>query len=358
MNASRETPLVRLALPSKGALEEPTLSFLDRCGMRVSKTNPRQYLAKMPAFPEIEVLFQRPADVFTKVRDGDAILGVTGYDIVAEGQADGDEVVVLCEALGFGGCDLVLAVPEGWLDLACVADLGDLALARREQGRPLRIATKYPNLVREFLYGQGIHHFTLVEAQGAMEASPAIGYADLIADLTATGTTLRENRLKQLNDGTILHSEACLIGHRARLQNDARALETTRLMLELMEAHRRGRRYHAVLANVACTEPATIAARISRYPVIFGLRGPAILPIYDANGDVSALTVSVVVREDEMRAVVQQFRQLGSREIIVSPVSYIFDAASRSFDDALSRLGRAGKANAVADPTREEEALP
>jgi len=337
---SRENPPIRLALPSKGMLEEPTLDFLEHCGMRVLKTNPRQYLAKMPAFPEIEVLFQRPADVFAKVRDGDAILGITGYDVVAEGQSDGDGVVVLNEKLGYGGCDLVLAVPEGWLDIACVADLADLALARRDQGRPLRIATKYPNLVRDFFYDQGIHHFTLVEAQGAMEASPAIGYADLIADLTATGTTLRENRLKQLEGGNILHSEACLIGRRVALQNDARALETTRLMLELIEAHARARRYHAVLANIACNEPARIAARIGNYPAIAGLRGPAILPIYDANGDIGALTVSVVVREDEMRAVVQQFRELGSREIIVSPVNYIFDVTSRTFDDVLAKLGR------------------
>jgi len=340
MSLSRADATIRLALPSKGQLEEPTMSFLDRCGMRVAKTNPRQYLAKMPAFPEVEVLFQRPADIFAKVRDGDASLGITGYDIVAEGQADGDDVVILSEMMGYGGCDLVLAVPEGWLDVSCVADLSELALAQRDAGRQLRIATKYPNLVRDFLYEHGINHFALVESQGAMEAAPAVGYSDLIADLTATGTTLRENRLKQLDDGTILHSEACMIGHRATLQRDARVLETTRLMLELMEAHRRGRRYRAVLANVACTEPAQVAARIGHFPAISGLRGPAILPIYDRNGDCSALTVSVVVREEEMRAVVQQFRQLGSMEIIVSPVDYIFDVTSRAFDDVLAKLGK------------------
>jgi ATP phosphoribosyltransferase len=330
---------VRLALPSKGELESGTFEFLNRCGMRVSKTNPRQYLAKMPAFPEIEVLFQRPTDIFTKVRDGDVSLGITGFDVVAEGRSDRDEVIVLYESLGYGGCDLVLAVPEGWLDVNMVSDLADLALSRRDQGRQLRIATKYPSLVRDFLYEKGINYFTLVESQGAMEAAPTIGYADLIADLTATGTTLRENRLKQLDDGTILHSEACLIGHRDTLLRDAGVRTVAHLLLELIEAHQRGRRYHAVLANVACSEPAQVAARIARHPAIAGLRGPSIAPICDANGDCIAVTVSVVAREDQMREVVRQFRDIGSLDIIVSPVNYIFTESCQAFDEVLDRLG-------------------
>ncbi|MGQ9667396.1 MAG: ATP phosphoribosyltransferase, partial [Anaerolineae bacterium] len=321
---------VRLALPSKGQLEEPALAFLERCGMRVSKTNPRQYLARMPAFPQVEVLFQRPADIFAKVRDGDVGLGITGFDVVAEGRSDGDEVLVLYENLGYGGCDLVLAVPEGWLDINCLADLADLALEWWEQGRPLRIATKYPNLVREFLYRKDVHHFTLVEASGAIEAAPAIGYADLIADITATGTTLRENRLKQLDDGTILHSEACFIGNRSTLAQGGPALSVAERMLELIEAHQRGRRYRSVLANIPCNDPAALARQMLRRPAIAGLRGPSFLPIYDANGDCMAVTVSIVVQEEHLHQAIQEFREIGSTDVIVSPVEYIFGAASEA----------------------------
>ncbi|MGQ9517193.1 MAG: ATP phosphoribosyltransferase [Anaerolineae bacterium] len=328
---------VRLALPSKGQLEEPTLAFLERCGMRVSKTNPRQYLARMPAFPQVEVLFQRPADIFAKVRDGDVGLGITGFDVVAEGRSDGDEVLVLYENLGYGGCDLVLAVPEGWLDINCLADLADLALEWWEQGRPLRIATKYPNLVREFLYRKDVHHFTLVEASGAIEAAPAIGYADLIADITATGTTLRENRLKQLDDGTILHSEACFIGNRSTLAQGGPALSVAERMLELIEAHQRGRRYRSVLANIPCNDPAALARQMLRRPAIAGLRGPSFLPIYDANGDCMAVTVSIVVQEEHLHQAIQEFREIGSTDVIVSPVEYIFGAAS----EAVRRLHKA-----------------
>jgi len=340
MSGTQKESKIRLALPSKGQLEESTLNFLSRCGMRVSKTNPRQYLAKISAFPEVEVLFQRPTDIFTKVRDGDVSLGVTGYDIVAEGHSEGDDIVVLYESLGYGGCDLVLAVPEGWLDVNCTADLADLALSTWEDGRRLRIATKYSNLVRDFLYQKGITQFTLVGAHGAMEAAPRIGYADLIADITATGTTLRENRLKQLDDGTILHSEACLVGNRGNLTSDELVLGVAHQMLELMEAHERGRQYHAVLANIACSEPAQLTMDIARCPAIAGLRGPAIAPIYDTNGDCIALTVSVVVREDQMRDAIQQFRRIGGTEIIVSPVNYMFRETSVAYDDLLKKLGR------------------
>lgn len=342
MNALERKTSVRLALPSKGQLEAPTFAFLERCGLPVSKTNPRQYVARMPAFPEVEVLFQRPADIFAKVRDGDVALGITGYDVVAEGQSDGDDVLLLLERLGYGGCDLVLAVPEGWLDVNTMGDLADLALEWWDAGRPLRVATKYPNLVRAFLYRKDVHHFTLVEAAGAIEAAPAIGYAHLIADITATGTTLRENRLKQLDDGTILHSEACLIANRALLQQEAGAVHVAEGMLEVIEAHQRGRGFRLVLANIDSKDPAALTRRIHARPAVRGLRGPSIIPIYDANGDLVALTVNVVVPEHNLAEVVREFRALGSTDVIVSPVDYIFGGVAEAVERLRRALGKAG----------------
>jgi len=340
MTATGDESMLRVALPSKGQLEKSTMDFLARCGMRVSKTNPRQYMARMPVFPSVEILFQRPTDIFAKVRDGDVSIGVTGYDIVAEGRTDGDDIVVLYQSLGYGGCDLVLAVPDGWLDVNCTADLADLALSMREEGRRLRIATKYANLVRDFLYRKGITQFSLVEAQGAMEAAPRIGYADMIADITATGTTLRENRLKQLDDGTILHSESCLIGNRADLTRRDDVLHLAGQMLELIEAYKRGQKYQSVRANINCAEPAQLTVEIAQHPIISGLRGPAIAPIYDANGDCAALTVTVIVREDQMRDALEKFRQIGSTDIIVSPVTYIFRETSNAYEALLETLGK------------------
>ncbi|NEP40958.1 MAG: ATP phosphoribosyltransferase, partial [Okeania sp. SIO2H7] len=241
---------LRIALPSKGALETGTRNLLSACGLKVSRPSDRQYFGSIPALPQTKVLFQRAADIFTKVEEGSADLGVTGYDIVAEKGEGHDDVVVILDELGYGKCDLVLAVPENWVDVSSIEDLADLSLSFREKGNNLRIATKYHNMTRNWLYDRAIVNFSLVSVQGAMEAAPSMGYADLIADITSTGTTLRENRLKRINGGTILKSQACFIANKRLLLEDESKLETTKLMLELMEAHFESKRYVSITANV------------------------------------------------------------------------------------------------------------
>ena len=181
---------IRLALPSKGRMEEETLDFLAGCGLRVTKTNPRQYVASLPTLPDVLVLFQRARDIPVSVAAGDVDLGITGYDALAEtvGPAP-DGVIVIHDALGYGECALVLAVPEDWEDVQSVSDL-----ARRAAERPLRVATKYETSVTRFLADSGVENVRVVVADGALESAPTVGYADFIADITSTGTTLRENR--------------------------------------------------------------------------------------------------------------------------------------------------------------------
>ena len=115
-----------------------------------------------------------------------------------------DGLIVLMDDLAYSKAQIVVAVPESWLDITAMADLADLAVEFKAAGRELRIATDYPNLARSFLYDHGVNYFTLTGAHGALEAAPAMGYADLVVEITETGTTLRENRLKLLDDGTIL----------------------------------------------------------------------------------------------------------------------------------------------------------
>ena len=226
---------VMFALPSKGAIAEPTLNFLQDCGLRVDKPNPRQYIGTIPAIPSVDVLFQRVIDVLYKVADGTAKLGVTGLDVVAEyGQ---DDVIVIHDNLNYGHCKLVVAVPEAWIDVENMIDLAEVALDFRETKlRNLRVATTYPNKTREFLHKNGIHHFSIVAAEGAIEAAPTIGYADIVVDLVQTGTTLRENHLKPLPDGVIINSQACLIGSRQTLQEHPEAMNAARILLEHIDA--------------------------------------------------------------------------------------------------------------------------
>ena len=188
-----------------------------------------------------------------KVEEGSAELGITGLDRLLEYRNDESRVAPVIEDLRYGRCEFVLAVPNSWLDVVSVADLADLALEFHQEGKQLRIATKYPRLLRQYLFQRGINYFTLVPTSGSLEAAPVAGYADLIADLTATGTTLRENGLKTLEEGTILTSQACLIGNPEELAMSGPGLNLARSLADMMESHLRAQPYYRLTANVQGT---------------------------------------------------------------------------------------------------------
>ena len=139
---------MRIALPSDGELYDSTMGFMQACGMPVSRPNSRRYTGTVPAIPGVEVLFQRTSDVAQKVEEGSAEMGVTGLDRVLEYRNDEKRASVLIEDLEYGRCDFVIAVPNSWMDVTSLTDLADLALEFRQEGKQLRIATKYPRLLR------------------------------------------------------------------------------------------------------------------------------------------------------------------------------------------------------------------
>jgi len=228
---SGESVVLRLVLPSDGELHDGSLDFMEASGLNVLRPSARRYTARIPALSQVDVFFQRTADITQKVEEGSAELGITGLDRYLEYRSDESRVVTIIDDLQFGRCEFVLAVPDSWLDVTSVSDLADLALEFRQESKQLRIATKYPRLLRRHLFEKGINYFTLVPASGALEAAPSAGYADLIADLTSTGTTLRENRLKTLEEGTILVSQACLIGNAPLLAASPASTLAWRLIL-------------------------------------------------------------------------------------------------------------------------------
>jgi ATP phosphoribosyltransferase len=260
------TSVIRLALPGKGTLESATLAFLAECGMKVNRNNPRQYLASVSSIPDLEVVFQRAADIPLLVQDGDATFGITGYDILAEyrGSAEAeseeddhdDDIIILEQDLGYGNCRLVVAVPETWIDISTCADLWHLAgyyFTHKKRG--LRIATKYPSLTGQFLRQHGITHCKIISPHGALEAAPLTETADLIVDLTETGTTLRENHLKLLDDGIVLRSQACLIGNMKLLRENEQALSLALVILELIEARMQARNRYTLTAHLQAETP-------------------------------------------------------------------------------------------------------
>lgn len=328
---------VMLALPSKGAIATPTYNFLKDSGLRINKPNERQYTGTIPAIPHLNVLFQRVKDVAYKVADGTAQLGITGYDVVCEHPSE--DLIVIHEALGYGHCSLVVAVPEAWIDVESVADLVDVALDFRElHQRNLRVATTYTTLTRQFLHANGIHHFTMVKAEGAIEVAPTIGYADIIVDLTQTGTTLRENHLKQISGGTIVESQACLVGNRRALRENRQVLATVRSMLEHIDSALQGKRYSQLTVNIQGDNAEDVAAKVVDNPVTQGLLGPTIAPIYSVNGGGQWYTVTVTINTRKLLEAVEYLRSVGGSQIVVMPVNYVFMPESSTYRTLLERL--------------------
>ncbi|MBK9122733.1 MAG: ATP phosphoribosyltransferase [Chloroflexi bacterium] len=332
---------VLLALPSKGAIADPTLSFLRDAGLRVDKPNERQYVGSVPAIPGLSVLFQRVKDVVYKVADGTVQLGITGLDVVRENPSD--EIVVLHPELGYGHCQLVVAVPEDWVDVTSMTDLVEVASDfRRLYGRTMRVATTYAHMARDFFHSRGLHYFALVKAEGAIEAAPTIGYADIVVDLVQTGTTLRENHLRPLADGTIVEAQACLIGNRTALKTSPDALKVAQHLLEFIDAALLGRRYRQLTVNIRGKSPEDVAAKVSGSEITRGLRGPTIAPIFGAPQDRSDIfwyTVTLNVEARNVLEAVNHLRSVGSSEIVISPVNAIFLEQSHSFQRVLYELG-------------------
>ena len=320
---------LRLVLPSDGDLYEGCLAFLRACGLPVERQR-RRYTADIPAVKGAVALFQRTADITQKVEEGSAELGVVGFDRFLEYRREGTPAVCLVEDLGFGRCDLVVAVPDAWLDVTSVNDLADLAVEFRQQGRQMRIATKYPRLVQRYLYSHGIYYFTLVQASGSLEAAPAAGYADLSADLVSSGMTLRDNQLKTLDDGTILESSACLIGNRGLLQRSERTLQMARAVLETIEGHLKARSYFRITANVRGASAEAIGADILSRPDLAGLQGPTVSRVFNLD-DTDWYAVSLLVPRESLLEAVDHLRSSGARDIAASQVSYLFRGECDSY---------------------------
>ena len=206
-----------LGVPSKGRLMEQTSDFFAGIGLPYERVgHERGYRGELPALPEVEVAFLSASEIARHLQLGSIHLGVTGEDLIREHIADADSRCEFLAKLGFGRADVVVAVPECWIDVSTVGDLEEVAeIFGREHGRRLRVATKYMNISRRFFAEKGLMSYRLVESLGATEGTPAAQTAEIIVDITSTGTTLRANHLKILGDGVMLKSEANLVASNA-----------------------------------------------------------------------------------------------------------------------------------------------
>jgi ATP phosphoribosyltransferase len=333
--------ILRFGVPAKGRIGEEVFEFLNTCGLKVRRGSDRQLTGKVRGFPNIHVIFQRSADILAQVADGRLDFGISNIDVLRERGGEQEDLLLVYEYLGFSVADVSVEVPDGWVDVTTLADLADVAAALRERGEELRVATSLPNLARRFLYEHGISHFSLVELEGGVEAAPTVGFADVVVDLVTSGATLKENHLKVLRNGHILHTEACLVGNRRALAASPAKRETVRHILELVEASLRAQRYYSVTANLKGSSEEEVARALLDRPATRGSSGPTVSRVYtagDADGDSHWFAATIIVDASSLQAAVDHLREVGGSGMSVVPVRYLFDERCQSYDALLREL--------------------
>ncbi len=230
-----------LGMPSKGRLRDDTVALFEGAGLAVRKAgSARGYHGVLGGIDGVEVSFISASQVANALRTGRIHIGVTGEDLVREEITDAEDRVQFLKPLGYGHADVVVAVPDCWVDVRRMRDLDAAAQAyRRRHQRRMRVATKYMNLTRRHFTRFGVSDYRIVESLGATEGTPAADAADLIVDITSTGATLKANGLRVLDgeDGVILRSEANLVASKTiSWSPQTRAIEND-LLSRLEQAH-------------------------------------------------------------------------------------------------------------------------
>ncbi len=211
---------IRFALPSKGRLQEASFEWLSKRGLAPRLTgSEREYSAALEGAEGVELVLMSASEIPLALADGRIELGVTGQDLVQEKLGHWKDVVREVSQMGFGFADLVLAVPNAWVDVEDLEDLDAVcADFRKTLGFRLRIATKYHRLVGDYLRENDVTNFQLVDSQGATEGAVANEYAEMIADITSSGATIRANHLKVLG-APILRSQATIFAAKPSYQS-------------------------------------------------------------------------------------------------------------------------------------------
>ena len=204
--------LITIGLPSKGRLKESSIRFLDKNNLKlITNGGERNYFAEVENFPNIKIIYLHAKEIIQRIGDDTLDIGISGLDLLNESAANLKQKIEIKKKLDFGLANVVIAVPDDWIDVQTLADLEEVSFDFRDKKNTrLRVATKYPNLTNTFLVSKGITQYKIVPSLGATETYPFIGSSEIITDITSTGKTLKDNNLRILKDGLILKSQACL----------------------------------------------------------------------------------------------------------------------------------------------------
>ncbi len=303
-----------LAVPAKGRLQENAEAFFARAGLELVKPRgARDYRGGIKRIDGVEVAFLSASEITEQLAAGAVHFGITGEDLVREMIPEADGKVVLLDGLGFGYANVVVAVPEAWIDVRDMADLDDVAISfRSRHDRRLRVATKYIHLTRGFFSRHGIVDYRIVESAGATEGAPAASIAELIVDITTTGATLAANGLKVIDDGVILRSQANLVAARGAAWGKTE-LETARLILDRVAAHARARLFREVRTQFAGCNDALLGLAKEMFGVLTPFGGPT-----------SSGMLTLHCPPDSVHDLASFLREHGADTVIVAQIDYVF----------------------------------
>ncbi|TYB90814.1 ATP phosphoribosyltransferase [Oceaniovalibus sp. ACAM 378] len=213
---------LKLGVPSKGRLMEKTFQWFAGHGIEMGRTgSEREYSGSVSGVEGVELVLLSAGEVPRELAAGRIHMGVTGSDLVLEKLPLWDRQVSEVTEMGFGHADLIIAVPDCWVDVETLDDLDAAAAAfRAKHGFRMRIATKYHRLVRTYLRTHGVADYQLVDSQGATEGTVRNETAEAVADITSSGETLRANHLRMLSDGPVHQSQATLYKSRMAQWDD------------------------------------------------------------------------------------------------------------------------------------------
>ena len=323
------TPFV-LAVPSKGRLQEHAEAFFSRAGLALAKPRgARDYRGTISGLDNVEIAYLSASEIASQLARGSVHLGVTGEDLVRESITDADKNVLLIDNLGFGSANVVVAVPQAWIDVRTMADLDDVTTGFRAQhNRRMRVATKYINLTRGFFASHGVVDYRIVESAGATEGAPATGTAELIVDITTTGATLAANGLKVLDDGVILRSQANLVAARAAPWSAAQR-DTARLLLDRIAAQKRAASFREVRSRFAGLNDTLLATARQRFGVAAPFGGPT-----------SSGMLTLHCPPEYVHALASFLREHGAEAVSVGALDYVYTRDNPLYTKLAAELDR------------------
>ena len=319
-----------IAVPSKGRLQEQAQGYFARAGLKlVQSRGAREYRGAVEGLNGVEIAYLSASEIVTQLAQGSVHFGITGEDLVREMIPQAERKVVLLQQLGFGHANVVVAVPQAWIDVRKMADLDDVATAfRHRHDRKMRVATKYVNLTRGFFADHRISDYRIVESLGATEGAPAAGTAELIVDITTTGSTLAANALKIVDDDVMLRSQATLIASRGA-EWSASARDAARRMLDRITAHDRASAFHEVRTRFAGCDEALLAEARERFGVVAPFGGPT------SSG---MLTLHCPPRQ--VHGLADLLRERGAAAVSVAPLESVFtheNPLNATLEEAIGR---------------------